>query len=136
MELVIGKIPSFQQRLQFIANSLSLTSDNVNAINDFNQAERYEIVEPFIQALIKASEDLEVPEVPTTKIVQSNDPRALEMVDFLHKGNKIGAIKRFRDIFGAGLKDSKDEVERVFDFSRKYFTVDCWEYDGTLIWKR
>jgi len=56
------------------------------------------------------------------------------IADELIKGNKIASIKQFRTIFGAGLKDSKEEVERVYNGT--VFTVDRWEYDGKLIWKK
>jgi ribosomal protein L7/L12 len=36
-----------------------------------------------------------------------------EVVDLIISGQKIEAIKRFREASGAGLKDAKDAVERL-----------------------
>jgi sugar lactone lactonase YvrE len=39
--------------------------------------------------------------------------RMKEVVDLVHAGNKIGAIKVYREITGLGLKESKDAVEAI-----------------------
>lgn len=36
-----------------------------------------------------------------------------EVADLVRRGKKIHAIKRYRDLTGAGLKEAKDAVERL-----------------------
>src|SRR5215210_6388051 len=36
-----------------------------------------------------------------------------EIAQLLHAGNKIAAIKLYREIFGVGLKEAKDAVENI-----------------------
>jgi ribosomal protein L7/L12 len=38
---------------------------------------------------------------------------AVELDALLGQGKKIAAIKRYREITGAGLKEAKDEVDRI-----------------------
>jgi ribosomal protein L7/L12 len=40
----------------------------------------------------------------------SEDPRVLQL---LESGNKIGAIKLYRELTGVGLAEAKDAVERI-----------------------
>ncbi|MGH2922980.1 MAG: ribosomal protein L7/L12 [Solirubrobacterales bacterium] len=40
----------------------------------------------------------------------ADDP---EIQDLLAKGNKIQAIKRYRELTGAGLKEAKDAIDRA-----------------------
>jgi ribosomal protein L7/L12 len=40
----------------------------------------------------------------------AEDPRLIEL---LQTGNKIGAIKLYRELTGAGLKEAKDAVEEM-----------------------
>jgi hypothetical protein len=37
----------------------------------------------------------------------------LDVVDAVKRGNKIGAIKRYRERTGVGLKEAKDVIEEV-----------------------
>jgi sugar lactone lactonase YvrE len=39
--------------------------------------------------------------------------RMKEVVDLIHRGNKIGAIKVYREITGMGLKESKEAIEAI-----------------------
>ncbi|MFE7275584.1 ribosomal protein L7/L12 [Streptomyces sp. NPDC057623] len=41
------------------------------------------------------------------------DPRMGEVVSLVRTGKKIQAIKVYREITGAGLKDAKEAVERL-----------------------
>ena len=41
------------------------------------------------------------------------DPRMAEIERMLRDGNKIQAIKRYREIHGVGLKDAKDAVDAI-----------------------
>ena len=34
-----------------------------------------------------------------------------QIIDFLHRGHKINAIKRYREITGSGLKESKEFID-------------------------
>lgn len=36
-----------------------------------------------------------------------------EIIDLIKKGNKIEAIKIYREIFNVGLAEAKDEVEKI-----------------------
>lgn len=36
-----------------------------------------------------------------------------EIIDLIKKGNKLEAIKVYREIFNVGLAEAKDEVEKV-----------------------
>jgi ribosomal protein L7/L12/DNA-binding beta-propeller fold protein YncE len=40
-------------------------------------------------------------------------PRIQEIIELVHEGEKIDAIKLFRETFGTGLKESKDAVEAL-----------------------
>ena len=128
MQTILQKMNNFQQKIQFVADSLMLTANSVDDKNVYTETEQYSIVEPFIEALIEASK-MKVEEVEEEPV---NDMKRI--ADELIKGNKIASIKQFRTIFGTGIKDSKEEVERVYNGTM--FTVDRWEYDGKLIWKR
>jgi len=44
----------------------------------------------------------------------TTDPRSMpEVMDRLRHGRTIHAIKRYREITGAGLREAKDAVDRV-----------------------
>lgn len=43
-------------------------------------------------------------------VAASEDPRVLELID---SGNKIQAVKLYRELTGAGLKESNDAVEAI-----------------------
>ncbi|WP_128433927.1 ribosomal protein L7/L12 [Streptomyces cyaneus] len=43
----------------------------------------------------------------------ADDPRMGEVLVLLRNGKKIQAIKVYREITGAGLKEAKDAVERM-----------------------
>ena len=43
----------------------------------------------------------------------ADDPRMDEVLVLLRNGKKIQAIKVYREITGAGLKEAKDAVERL-----------------------
>lgn len=45
--------------------------------------------------------------------LRENDPRMAEVVALLREDKKIQAIKVYREITGAGLKEAKDAVERM-----------------------
>lgn len=36
-----------------------------------------------------------------------------ELLNLVRNGDKIAAIKRYRELTGAGLKDSKDAIDRI-----------------------
>ena len=40
-------------------------------------------------------------------------PRMDDVIALLRKGNKIGAIKLYQEKMGVGLREAKDEVERM-----------------------
>lgn len=44
---------------------------------------------------------------------QSVDPRWAEVTLLVRQGKKIEAIKRYREVTGAGLRDAKEAVERM-----------------------
>jgi hypothetical protein len=47
-----------------------------------------------------------------TKLINAPpDPLPPSVRDFINRGEKIGAIKEYRHLTGAGLKDAKDVVE-------------------------
>ncbi|MFE9020374.1 ribosomal protein L7/L12 [Streptomyces sp. NPDC007808] len=45
--------------------------------------------------------------------LREEDPRMDEVVALAREGKKIPAIKAYREITGAGLKEAKDAVERI-----------------------
>ncbi|MGW1956036.1 ribosomal protein L7/L12 [Streptomyces sp. NPDC001920] len=45
--------------------------------------------------------------------LRDEDPRMDEVVALAREGKKIPAIKAYREITGAGLKEAKDAVERI-----------------------
>lgn len=45
--------------------------------------------------------------------LRDDDPRMDEVVALVRDGRKIQAIKAYRDITGAGLKEAKEAVERI-----------------------
>ncbi|MFE5816080.1 ribosomal protein L7/L12 [Streptomyces sp. NPDC056479] len=45
--------------------------------------------------------------------LREDDPRMQEVVTLLRSDKKIQAIKVYREITGAGLKEAKDAVERM-----------------------
>ncbi|MET9832144.1 ribosomal protein L7/L12 [Streptomyces sp. NPDC006385] len=45
--------------------------------------------------------------------LRDDDPRMNEVVGLVREGKKIPAIKLYREITGAGLKEAKDAVERI-----------------------
>ena len=53
------------------------------------------------------------------------DPK-YEVISALMRGSKIQAIKSLKEISPMGLKEAKDEVERVFDFDTLSFKVEKW----------
>lgn len=61
-------------------------------------------------------------EVRETIVVSTTAPKGFtpelldEMLNMIREGKKINAIKLHREVTGYGLKDSKDEVERISAF--------------------
>ncbi len=45
--------------------------------------------------------------------LDGEDPRMGEVVSFARTGKKVQAIKVYREITGAGLKEAKDAVDRL-----------------------
>lgn len=45
--------------------------------------------------------------------VQQDDPELERVVALVRDGQKIQAIKAYREVTGAGLKEAKDAVERM-----------------------
>ncbi len=45
--------------------------------------------------------------------LRDEDPRMDEVVALAREGKKVPAIKVYREITGAGLKEAKDAVERI-----------------------
>lgn len=50
---------------------------------------------------------------PANKIAQAAATQDAELLRLLRAGNKIEAIKRFRELTGSGLKESKDAIEQM-----------------------
>lgn len=42
-------------------------------------------------------------------------PFELDIVELIRKRNKIGAVRKYREVFGEGLKESKYAVEAIYD---------------------
>lgn len=63
------------------------------------------------RALRLADAAIQVYERYGVNIVRHVDKVNDEILDLLRQGNKIPAIKRYRELTGVGLKDAKDAVE-------------------------
>lgn len=50
---------------------------------------------------------------PTSTAVSGGDGFSAEVLELSQRGNKIGAIKRYREETGVGLKEAKDAVDRL-----------------------
>lgn len=56
-----------------------------------------------------------------------------ELLAYMKWDSKIPAIKIFRGMFDTGLKDAKDEIERVYDFHNGKWLINDWVYQGKVI---
>ena len=49
----------------------------------------------------------------TDAIQESDEEKLSRIKNYLQSGNKIAAIKEYRALYGTGLKDAKEAVERM-----------------------
>ena len=49
----------------------------------------------------------------TDTILESDEEKLTRIENYLQSGNKIAAIKEYRALYGVGLKDAKEAVERM-----------------------
>lgn len=129
----VEKIEHFSERLKYISEQLAVESAYVPVDVERDETLMYEIVEPYIQMLVDASK----------KFYVAVNPQAMEVINELENGRKIAAIKILRQMFGAtpdpmtggssttvGLKEAKDEIERVWDVDRNQWKVEGWTFKG------
>lgn len=129
----VEKIEHFSERLKYISEQLAVESAYVPVDVERDETLMYEIVEPYIQMLVDASK----------KFYVAVNPQAMEVINELENGHKIAAIKILRQMFGAtpdpmtggssttvGLKEAKDEIERVWDVDRNQWKVEGWTFKG------
>lgn len=67
---------------------------------------------PFCNTTVIVPEALR-PSAPVTGSNPDQSQALSEVISLLHTGNKIGAIKRFRETFNVGLKEAKEAVEKL-----------------------
>src|SRR5512145_1851120 len=60
------------------------------------------------QGLPHLTSNAAFPDLPLEKLM-----RLKEVAEYIRNGNKIQAIKVYREIFGVGLKEAKDAVEAM-----------------------
>jgi len=153
-------LKTFSEKLKYLSlelNSVSLVVDNI-----LSDEKKYEIIEPLMNALISSTtttikDDIndKVDEKPLGLFV--NIAKRDEMIDSVRCGAKIRGIQllksdviceRCRKEDGniyikphvIGLKEAKDEIERVFyrkvGRSNTYVLgVDHWEFEGIIIYE-
>ena len=133
----INKIKGFGKRLNYIGDLIKAESNVVDNIKE--ESKRYEIVEKFIQMLIEASEKEE-----NNKTVEEVDEfnyldyhfLGERIADYCREGKKVMAIKELRetlkrdlgDAYNIGLKEAKEEIERVWDVVKNDWAVSEWIY--------
>ena len=128
MYQIMKKIPTTMGRLTYISEQMKVILSAVDA-DDMPLSEVNEITEPLIEMLAGCTEGLK-------------DKRCVIYTDIgdkivtkLKNRNKITAIKYFRDEFGTSLKESKNEIERIYD-GNGGLLVDNWEYNGVILWRK
>ena len=128
MQKLLKSIRGFKGRVEFVSEKLGLFSKHIES-KPMTKEEKYSLIEPYIELLILST---------STGDEEQNSikPEFKRIVNRLEAGHTAWAIKRFREYFSIGLKESTNEVERVYDLSSECWLVDKWEYDGELIWKK
>lgn len=80
---------------------------------------------PFCNTTVIVPESLR--QAAPTAISAPDQGQALaEVLSLIHTGNKIAAIKRFREAFNVGLKEAKDAVEKL----ERRETLDLSQFSG------
>ena len=120
---------TFKERLKFIAKQIDLDIENSDEKDYPDNHARYTHIDQYILMLQNAA-----------NIVQNDEELDGKLVGALlgymkNNSRKIDAIKEFRSLFGEGLKDSKDEIERVMNWSSMRWEVDVWSWKGKIIAK-
>lgn len=123
MYQVMKKIPTVIGRLKYISGILQVTVESLD--EHISLSETQEVTEPFVEMLVGCLDDLEE---------QCNTNIGNKIIQKLENGNKIPAIKLFKEEFGASLKESKEEIESIYDGNK--ITVDKWVYDGKVLWRK
>ena len=70
-------------------------------------------MEDLVHRILSEAHELSLSKDPYGRTL--NDPRLTEVYASIRAGRKIQAIKQYRDITGADLKESKRAVERIMD---------------------
>lgn len=127
MYQVMKKIPTVMGRLTYISEQMKVILSVVDA-NDMPLSEVNDITEPLIEMLVGCTDGL--------KDIQQEIHTDIgdKIIAELKNQNKITAIKYFRDEFGTSLKESKDEIERIYN-GNGGLLVDNWEYNGVILWR-
>lgn len=119
---------SFTKRLIFIARQIELDA-TISEEKDFpDNIARYTHVDQYIMMLQNAASIIQNDEIIDEKYMP-----LLTQMQFSDK--KISAIREFRSLFNSGLKEAKDEIERVMNYNTMEWTVDEWIWNGNLIAK-
>lgn len=133
---ILAIIPTTKERMLYLMNQIEADSAH---INESISADKFsELITEYIQTLNEIefahnekNKDKYWVNKETFKEAEILVDSALEKIETTSP--KISAIKSFRTITGASLKDSKNEVERVFDFENKNFAIQgVWKYEGKI----
>ena len=151
--IALTKLTNFADRMSYLASKFKADAEWLSKVN-FTDEEKEKYVFTIIDALgtiLKLKDEEAVAVVPVaekfefvidTMGLQRERLAVLSELQCILP-DKIRAIKAFRTLFfemnkrdstilTAGLKESKDEVERIW-FNDKKFTCDVWEYCGFTI---
>jgi ribosomal protein L7/L12 len=72
-----------------------------------------EMVEAMQQGLQVDLSHLEITTPPSGQSMVLDQTKLRQIIDMINSGDKIGAIKLFREITGLGLKDAKDAIDGI-----------------------
>ena len=88
---------------------------NVAACSNCGYSSLYlQNMQRFQQSLLNLGFNQSSPSIPDSQMVMSPTPERREMRaihDALRSGNKIQAIKLYRELYGCGLREAKDAIE-------------------------
>ena len=120
---------NFKDKLKYIARQIELDTEWTDDSDFTDNQSRYLHVDQYIMMLQSAAN--------MDKIIETMDYEKVRPLIMCMKSDsqKIEAIKQFRFLFGEDLKTSKDEIERVMDWTTMQWNVDEWEWHGKLIAK-
>lgn len=121
------KAMDFSKKIRYIGELIKTDSLVMDDSAFKNENDRYAYVEQFIMMLQDDALKHNDPVGDNEKEMVKN------LINNLNKGEKILSIKDFRTLFGAGLLDSKNEIERVYDFHSMKWRVTNWEYNGVKL---